>query len=512
VHPSDYCQSLNFSLGSNESVSSDILKTHHSQIHSLQHYDKAKFYDSVIYSKLKYSFYSPTLFVETVNIKARQPSMVDAAVNRHIKKLDLYEEGFNFCYSILSFDGKTADVNVFALASEETKTILENIPHEEKPVSCVVPLEYLIVELLNDTGDNPVVSVWIEHFQVMMLVTQGKEVISRAVFEYPEKESKTEDKEKEKKEKEKKEKEIVQWLINSKHIQNTLETVKRQTPDKEVSLLIWGDSYKLLQDTLDQHLDLKTDKNLAIQINNKFVWKTHLDSSSQAQNKSNKSPQSFADDIDAIFSKPSLFGLAICQKSQTFISMDYEAMYSKFMHTRYALISCLMVFFVFSALNLQSFLVQLDSEDTLFQKISTLEAGIERIKPRIPDATRLSSVLEKTKFKISMDSELNVKKFLGWLTDISPKKAIIDQFSVEAKPALLTKAKNTNNGQKQFEVKLRMILNRAYFSSVTQTDIFFEKLNERVRSPQSKFIYLNETDDVPSELQLSFSVDPMMFY
>ena len=45
-----------------------------------------------------------------------------------------------------------------------------------------------------------------------------------------------------------------------------------------------------------------------------------------------------------------------------------------------------------------------------------------------------------------------------------------------------------------------------------RNDIANEIANEKLKLPKSKFVYLNKNDTVPSELNLSFIVDPAMFY
>ena len=103
--PYDYCESITNTQSSEKGALSLVLKTKKNQIHSLLPYLELKPQNSVVFSNLKYSFFSPSLIVETIEIASRQKVLKDTAVQRHIKKLDHFEEDFNFSYEVLSFDG-----------------------------------------------------------------------------------------------------------------------------------------------------------------------------------------------------------------------------------------------------------------------------------------------------------------------------------------------------------------------------------------------------------------------
>jgi len=491
--PHECCESLKYSQGPDSKSGSQILKTHKNEIHSILRDPVSKVHDSLVYSNLKYSFFSPTLYIETVKVKAQKEALLDFAVRRYIKKMNLFEEGFNFCYDILSYKDKSAVVNIFALSSADASEIIKTVPHTTKPVSCIVPLEYVLTQLLANTVENPVISVWVERQQVLVLATKGKEIISRGTYKQQGDDG-----------------EFIEWLISNKFIQNVFDLVNRQEDNPEISLLVWGESYRNLQKTIQERLNIHIDKNLESKINRKLDWKGKLGEDSTSSGDVYR---------DAVFSNPSLFGLPICRKSQTFISPNYNVTYSKFMHSRYALIASLVICMVFATLNMMSYLSQSEWEDRLMESKVSLETGIRHMNSRIPDEKRLTSVLEKSKFKAALDSELNVKNFLSWVTNIAPNRAVIDQLLIEGKSEIENLANKKPNRSakkiltsKQYTVELRLTLNRAYTDSVTQIDTFFTKLNERVKSPQSKFIYLNADDKVPSALSLTFLVEPAMFF
>ena len=512
LSPFDYCEALNLSDAPDAKSGAQILKTRKNQICSLQRTSAKQVHDSVVFSKLKYSFISPMLYVETVKINSRKESLLDFAVSRYIKKLNLYEDGFHFCYDVLSFNGKSAVVNIYVLSSADASDILKTIPHSSKPVSCLAPLELVMTELLANTGTNPVISVWAEHQQILILVTKGKEIISRGSYKHTGVEA-----------------EFTQWIISNNYIQNAIDLVKRQVGDKEeMSLLTWGKSYRLIEDVLLQHFALQVDKKLEAKIADKLNWKSKLAKNANvlagqangAGKKDERRPPSNAEVFKhAIFSNPSLFGLAACKQVQTFISPNYKLTYSKFERSRYSLILSAAIFMIFAVLNLQSYSSQASLDAKNNQSKIAIEAGIKQMKMQIPDKERLTSVIEKAKLKTAMNTELNMINFLGWITNIAPENATFDQLLIEA----VVDDQNTEvkkrkklvkkiDMSKKYTVEMNLKLDRAYSDSVTQIDTFFAKLNERIKSPQSKFIYLNASDKIPSALSLTFLVDPSKFF
>ena len=133
------------------------------------------------------------------------------------------------------FRSTTAVVNIYAVSSTDAKAVLKAVPYDYKPVSCLVPLEYVLTQLLANTVLNPVISVWVEHQQVLILATKGKEIISRGTYLHTGDEA-----------------DFVEWLISNKYIQNVFDLVKRQEVDQEVSLLVWGESYRHIQRSIEQ--------------------------------------------------------------------------------------------------------------------------------------------------------------------------------------------------------------------------------------------------------------------
>ena len=512
VFPYDYCEALNNLDGSAKKTGQQILKTRKNQVFSLQRNSAKKVHDSVVFSNLKYSFNSPMLYVETVKINSRKESLLDFAVNRYIKKLNLYEDGFQFCYDVLSFNGKSAVVNIYALSSTEASEILKSVPYSSKPVTCLIPLELVLTELLAKTGTNPVISLWAEDQQILILVTKGKEIISRGTYQHRGEEA-----------------EFAQWVITNKYIQNAIDLVKRQEGDEEeLSFLTWGKSYKLLENILVQHLKLSIDKGLEAKIAEKLNWKAKLadDASALAKQSNvatrkegNRPVSKFEVFKHAVFSNPALFGLPVCKQTQTFISPNYKFTYSRFKRSRYSLMFSVTIFMIFAAFNLLNYSTQASLEAKNNQSKIAIETGIKQMKKQIPDDKRLASVLDKANLKTAMNTELNVINFLGWITNIAPENSTFDQLLIEAvvdDPIVESKKSRKSlrkvDMSKKYTVEINLKLDRAYSDSVTQIDSFFAKLNERITSPQSKFIYLNASDKIPSALSLTFFVEPSKFF
>lgn len=526
--PYDFCLSLDSSAAGPESESGpQVLKTRNNRIISLQRRSDERLYSDVIFSRLKYSFFSPLLYAQTVTIKTRKRTLLDFAVRRYIKQLHLFEKDFHFCYDVLSFNGDSAVVNLYVLSPGDATEIINGVPHDTKPVHSLIPLEYVLTELLSDTFKNPVVSVWGDSKQVLILTTRGKEILSRMVYAYDSREN-----------------EIDDWLLANEYIQQAMASAKRISPDEDVSLLVWGEYYKRLQETLQRHPDLRIDEYLEQKISDKLDWSSyfggffkgktvHPRAVRTRQEPASKSLWSswmgkrkrsslLTNTVckEVLFSNPLLYGLSVCKESQTFISMTYKSEYTRYMRVRFSLIVSLLVCLAFIGLGTREFFSQSEIKADIENKTASVESGIKQITDRIPDNTLLTEMVEKAKIKRELSSELDVKHFLGWITNIAPEKSVIDQLLIEVVIPEATapnaedrnrKVQNVNDGIKQYSVRLNLSIDRTYSDSVVQIDTFFTRLNERVKSPQSKFVYTDINDKIPSAMSLTFLVDPERF-
>ena len=148
LFPFEYCESISSNIGPEKDSGPQFLKSRHNKIFSLETQSLKNVFNNILFSQLKYSFFSPLMFAETVNITCHKKSMLDYSVKHYIKKLDLFEPGYHYCYEILSFQGEVARINLFVLSATDSEKIISHVPHRSKPVSCLVPLEFILIKLL----------------------------------------------------------------------------------------------------------------------------------------------------------------------------------------------------------------------------------------------------------------------------------------------------------------------------------------------------------------------------
>lgn len=517
--PYSYCESL-IPSGPEEDSGPHLLKTRKNSIRSLER-KNPQLVKSAIFSNFKFSFFAPMLFAEAVKIKCPKKAFLDFAVRFYIKKQNLFDDGFQFCYDLLDFNGEEARINLYILPGDEAHDLLNKIPHTTSPVACVAPLESVLTQILANTVKHPVVSVWADSQHVLILATKNGEILSRYVANH-----------------ESNEKTIGHWLVKNDYLQSAIDSVKRQIPDQPVSVLVWGQYYHQLQKFLANKTSFQIDKALEKKIDAKLNWASYLTKSfkknakkqiaelkkvNKAANKANDSklsPGKIAIQArkEALLKNPLLYGLPICQSQQTLISPDYKVTYAKLMHARHALIASLLVSLGFFAVGINKYITQQELQVNLEQKQTTIAASLKQAKSQVPSDATIDRMVALAELKTSVTTELNVTNFLGWLTNITPEKAVIDQLSIERledSPLLKTKQKqkqSKSQAAKQYAVAMNLRINENYPDSVKQIDEFFFRLSQKILTPQSKFTYKDENNQVPTALSINFVINPLEFY
>lgn len=522
LFPNDYCLSLN-ETGPGSDTEARILKTRHNQILSLQRSDLHTLHSSLKFSRLKYSFFFPMLYVQTDTVKVKNKSLIDFTIRRHIKKLALFESGFHFSYDLVSLKGDNARVNLYVVPPGDGAELFRDIPSSTNAIASVMPLEQVLIELIHDASKQPVVSVWADKQHVMLMATQGKEILAHYVYAT---EAVPGDE--------------AGWLVNNQHIEQFIATVERQVPGSKVSLLVWGEFYRDFVRHLEGNDAVSIDHGLEKKIGKKFSWNNYYGgyfrsrkvnpkaviNKQQAENpdtdidkkkdrKNKRALLSKAVCREALFSDPLLFGLAVCRENQSMISLEYQKEFRRFSRSRYALMASLLIvcgFLGMTAFNVnEASRLQLEIE----QQASRVEHDISRVRAQMPTRPVIDALVVKANMKEAIRSELNVANFLGWLTNITPEGAVINDLNVEeAAPEQKnrrTNRKQTTEFKKRYEVKLNLQLDQRYADSISRIDRFLTKVNHRINAPLSKFIHIDEKTRLPTELTVSFFIESGQF-
>ena len=521
--PDEYCLSLGDSAGPENASGPQFLKTKKNNIFLLQRRQQDALFSSICFSQLKCSFFSPTLFTQVATIRVRKLAFLELAVRQYIKKLSLFDKGFHFSYNLIAFNGEQAMVNIYVMQPDEGDNVLRSVPYSSVPVSTFVPVELVFNELLGNTFTNPVVSFWANEQYALFLVTHGREIISRTVFTY-----------------ENGDENIVDWVLSNNYIQQAIESAKHRFPETDISFLVWGEHYKDMLRKLAGYKDIRIDEYLEDKISDKLDWTSYYggylkgdtahpkglvprngDSTKPGfwdwkEKRKRRSVLTSKLSKDMLFSNPSLYGLAVCEQSTSFISQDYKKNLSVYMRSRHALIVSFLCFIVFGAANAFSYFNQIQTEHDIAEVSEIVGTGIRQISTVVPGKEMVEKAVFRAGIKKEVISELNTVHFLSWLTNISPENAVIDNLSVTLEPEEVQKkkkrvVKEQQKKEKRYLVDLTLKVDRSYADAIAKIDVFFGRLNERVLSPQTRFIYKDAGDKVPSALSMKFIIQADKF-
>lgn len=520
--PDEYCLSLGESAGPENDSGPQFLKTKNNKILLLQRRQQDALFSSICFSQLKYSFFSPVLFTQTAIIRVRNISYLELAVRQYIKKLSLFDKGFHFSYDLIAFNGEQAQVNIYVMQPDEGDAVLRSVPYSSVPVSTFVPLELVLNTLLSETFANPVVSLWASDKYVLFLITHSRQIISRTVFTFDDGDDN-----------------IVDWIVSSDHIQQAVESAKHRFPESDVSFLVWGKYYKDLARKIAKQPDMRIDEYLEDKISDKLDWTSYFGGYLKGdtahpkglvprsgvgvkpgfwawkEKRKRRSILSSKVSKDSLFSKPSLYGLSICGQSTSFISQDYKKTLSIYVRSRHALIASFFCFAIFGIFNAYNYVSQTQTERDIAEASELVKTGIRQISSVIPKKEMVEKASFRAGIKKEIISELNTSHFLSWLTQISPENAVIDNLAITLEPEVTQKTKRPvkveKKKEKRYLVDLTLKVDRSYSDAITKIDVFFSRLNERVDSPQTRFLYKDAADKVPSALSVKFVIQADKF-
>lgn len=216
-----------------------------------------------------------------------------------------------------------------------------------------------------------------------------------------------------------------------------------------------------------------------------------------------------------------LLGLLHVNGDFDFLEMDYVHSIVSYELSKAIFVASLLFFFGMSFYGFQRYMLLRRLDFELKEKLYTLNGLKKQISLRNVSQKEIKVLFQVSKYKKLALSELDMGKFLTWITGIVPEGARIEKLNVSSsgsfnkKPAYTGAigAKRANTIRQtvrgEFSVKLEVECSGDYVSAKKEALEFLSKLSERVQPKNSSFVYSKE--DGKGYLSTAFLVEGRRF-
>lgn len=216
-----------------------------------------------------------------------------------------------------------------------------------------------------------------------------------------------------------------------------------------------------------------------------------------------------------------LLGLLYVNSDFDFLEKDYINSIVSYELSKVIFAASLLFFLAFSIYGFQRYLLLKKLDFELKEKLYTLNGLKKQISLRNISQREINVLFEISKYKRLVLNELDMGKFLTWITGIVPRGAKIDSLRVSSAVAsnkkphqaeingALKPVSNPIKVNGEFSVRVELECRGDYISAKKEAMEFLSKLSERVEPKNNNFIYSKA--DGKGYFSTAFSVEGRRF-
>ncbi len=271
------------------------------------------------------------------------------------------------------------------------------------------------------------------------------------------------------------------------------EYLKKREPDKGSLAFVYGGSV----------LELEIDEDFIV--NRRITSRSAFSETFEELRGEKKLVVNF-EDVENSKDKPiHLLGLLYVNGDFDFLDWDYINSIVSYELSKVVFVASLLFFLAFSFYGFQRYMLLKRLNFELKEKLHTLNGLEKQISLRNISQKEINVLFEISKYKKMVLNELDMGKFLTWITAIVPEGAQIESlkvspvvFSNKKKPVqaemngALKPASNQLTANGRFSVKVDVVCSGDYVFAKREAMEFLSKLSEKVQPKDSSFIYSKE--------------------
>ncbi len=218
-------------------------------------------------------------------------------------------------------------------------------------------------------------------------------------------------------------------------------------------------------------------------------------------------------DLNQVLHSPEIYGLFFLDKSFNFLENVYLTKITTYRFSKLAAVISIILSLLLTSVSARSYLNYLKIRKTFNDKLSYLSSKNDELKAKLPNKSEITTLKRLSKLQNKLNKELNLGKFVGWLSNIMPSDALIN--SIDVSPAIKTASKQrgavlqTESADKEFTAKIDISIKGNYKSTKYKTIMFLKKLSFKTAPKKSNFNYTNS--DKSARFRTILTIDGSKF-
>ncbi len=239
----------------------------------------------------------------------------------------------------------------------------------------------------------------------------------------------------------------------------------------------------------------------------------------------NKDREYIQDELHESTNLAHLYGLALADNKFNFIDNEYSNEIQSFKFSRTALFISIPVSLFIAFIGFENYNKYVSLEDKFMHKKLMLERYDNYVRHNMPKPDEIGLLSNISKLQKAVNNQLDLGKFLSWITHITPKGAIIASIDISSykkdnsnKPqygapgedtAAQSIVSKTQLSDKNFAVVIKLHIDGNYERSKHISKLFLKELSKKIKTDSNDFSY----DEIKREafLKTTFKVDGSRF-
>lgn len=202
----------------------------------------------------------------------------------------------------------------------------------------------------------------------------------------------------------------------------------------------------------------------------------------------------FGANLNQVLHSPEIYGLFFLDKSFNFLENVYLTKIMAYRFSKLAAVISIILSLLLTTVSAKSYLNYLKIRKTFNNKLSYLSSKNDELKAKLPNKNEITTLKRLSKLQNKLNRELNLGKFVGWLSNIMPSDALIN--SIDVSPAKTASKQRgavlqTESADKEFTAKIDISIKGNYKSTKYKTIMFLKKLSLKTTPKKSIFNYTN---------------------
>ncbi len=220
--------------------------------------------------------------------------------------------------------------------------------------------------------------------------------------------------------------------------------------------------------------------------------------------------------IGEIMHSPELYGLFFLDKNFNFLENDYLTKTTAYRFSKLTAVISVVLSLFLTTVSVRSYLNYSKIRKIFNSKLLYLSSENSKLQAGLPNMNEISTLEKLSKLQNKLNKELDLGRFIGWLSNIMPSDTLINSIDITPNLKAATSKRlgrspvlQTKPDAKEFTAKIDVSIQGDYKSAKHKMVIFLKELSARTMPKQSVFNYTNS--DKSAQFSTILTIDGSRF-